>query len=514
MPCFEYKFLKKDGICMNQRWVEDSMVMAFLKEPAQKMGLKAAATRWVDKRAAFGQKLLGQVMAAGGWDWATIPIDHPAYWQYGVLDTCLESLLASALAPEILGVDRYRRAYELELGVIACLRDAEIAGLKTDPVYRARASAQLRADLDRLRLDIPASVKNPNSDAQVRNYLLDLGAPLVVLTEHGALSVDKDVLRYLAPKYPIAAVFEEFRSKSRMLSNYFEKMDDLAVDDVLHASTRPVGARTRRMSVTDPPLQTLPRGRLVRDAIVAREGQAIVAADFMGMELRALASIAPEQNMLDAFNRGEDLHAFVARALYGDDFSKPQRTICKNGNFSKVYGAGVEKFAVTAGIDVGEAKSFLEKYDQMFPGVRTFMEKTTHEVFVSAGHKRRGWGWVELIDGCHIPVEADKAYKGVNTKIQGSCAIVLKEKIVELDNAGLGDFFRLAVHDELLYECPLDLRAEVKHILEQVMPDRENFKGVVLEVEADAFDRWGAHYRHDFEPYLPTEEPAWMNSSG
>ncbi len=514
---YDTRFLKRDGITIPQRLMHDTMIMTWLMNPAAKMGLKPAATRYVDKRSAAGQGFLAQTMANGGWDWSTVPVEAPAYWKYAVLDTCLSALLAQELMPKI-NLNGWREAYELELAVIHCLRDAEIAGLMTDPDYLRRAAAQLEAELAWLRPQIP--IKNPGADKQVIAYLQGLGAHLFVLTENGNLSVDKEVLKYLTPQFPVADLILQYRQKTRLLGSYIEKMmeygthdSSLAVGGVLHCNTKPVAARTGRMSITDPPLQTLPRGRVVRDAIVARPGNVFVMADFAGMEMRALASDAREPNMLAAFNRGEDLHNFVATALYGPDFTKPQRSICKNAGFGKVYGAGVEKFAVTAEISVGEAKEFLARYAEMFPGVDAHLARVAGIVKERA-RESGGYGYVDLIDKRRLPVEGSKAYKGVNFRIQGSCAVVMKRKMVELDSAGLGPFFRLSVHDELIYEVPIDIAADARKVLDKVMPDRHSFPGVVLETESDVSARWGSHYRDDFPAYVATEDDSWAHGIG
>jgi DNA polymerase-1 len=463
-------------------------------------------------------------MSQQGWSWATVPNDFPGFWQYAALDTALTSALASKLYPEV-----NKRAYELEVGVIHCIREAEIAGLLVDEEYRHACALKLAGELAVLKETLHM-IRNPDSDKQVVDYLLSAGAPLTVRTEHGNLSVDKNVLEWLKERgFPICGPLAEYRSKSRFLGNYISKFGErgqpnvygellnkkgdyigLAVDGLLHASTKPVEARTGRMSVTDPPMQTLPRGRLVRDAILSPEGECFVMADFAGMELRVLASFAQEPTMLKAFADGLDLHDMTAEKLYGAAFTKPQRTLCKNGGFANIYGAGVDKFAVTAKVDVTVAMEFREAYDEMFPGIKGWKEQIAYEVVQTAGGKRRGNGWVELVDGRRLPVEAGKAYKGVNFKIQGSCAISLKERIVALANAGLGGFFRLAVHDELLFQVPNPDAADVIHTINEVMPDRDNFPGVTLEVEADCVQRWGEHYRKDFPAYIETEAASWL----
>lgn len=505
---FDSKMLKVDGIEIPQRLAHDTMVLCHLKDAARGIDLKGSAARYVDKRAKIGQNLLKEAYSKGGWDWATIPTDVPAYWIYSTMDTCLCSLLDYALYDEIIA--SYREAYELELAAIHCLRDAEIAGMHVDEEYRQLAEQKLLMEIALLEPQLP--IDNPGSDKQVIDYLHSLGARWEVYTEKGNLSVDKHVLEWLAPKFPICTVLAEWRTKTRLLTNYIQKMAEnpygLAANGVLHANTRSVEARTGRMSVTNPPMQTLPRGRVVRDAIVAKPGHVFVMADFAGMEMRALASFAQEQRMLAMFNSGLDVHTETAKQLYGNDFTKPQRTVCKNGGFAKVYGAGVAKFAVTAGIEMDVATAFVENYDLLFPGINHYMEKTMQEVVTRAGG-RRGYGYVETIDGRRLPVEGDKAYKGVNFTIQGSCAVTTKKKIVELAQAGLGDWFRLAVHDELIYEVPFEHVEVANKIIQHVMPERRDYPGVVLEIESDMVDRWGQHYREDYPAYIETEDPEW-----
>lgn len=501
---YDSSMLKKDGLVIPQLQAHDTMIMCHLKDPAARMDLKGAAASYVDKRARIGRGLLEQVMSGGNFTWETVPIDHPAYWMYGTMDVILTSRLAAKLHPEI--ELKFRDAYELELGTIHCLRDAELAGILTDDLYIARASRKIQDRLAELRPKIPC---DPNSDKRVVEYLTSIGVPLFVQTENGNLSTDKNVMAYFKDEYPVCGLISEYKSLDRMLGNYLRKFTDLAVDGVLRASTKPVGAFTGRMSVTDPPLQTLPRGRIVRDAIIARPGHRLLMADFAGMEMRALAADAQETAMLAAYNRGEDLHNFVARSLYGENFTKPQRSICKNAAFAKVYGAGIPQFATTAKIPIPEAQAFMEEYDRMFPGVKTYMENVVGAVMERAGG-RRGTGWVTLIDGRVLPVRGDKAYVAVNYRIQGSTAVITKRKINELAAAGLGEYFRLAVHDELLFEVPEEEVPAAREVIRTVMPDRYSFKGVVLEIDQDEVNRWGQHYRHDFPKYVETEDPEWL----
>ena len=509
---FDATMLEMDGIRVPQRQAHDTMVMCFLTNPVARMDLKGAAAKYVDPRAAVGQDMLEHTLATTGWSWATVPTDFNLFWEYGVLDTCLTALLAEELWPKVR--DSYRPAYETELACIHCLRDAELVGLLVDEEVRQQTAEKLMREIEELRPQIP--VDNPGSDRQVIAYLQSVGAPLFMRTEKGNLSVDKHVMRWLAANgFSIASKIGAFRSRTKMLGSYVEKFADvgdggLAVNGVLRASTRPLGAKTGRMTVTEPPLQTLPRGRVVRDLIVARPGHRLLLADFKAMEMRALASLSSEQAMLQAFARGEDFHDYVSTELFNKSFTRKQRDIVKNANFAKAYGAGVEKFAITAGIPLVEAGAFLTSYDERFPRVAAYMQEMINSIHQQAGG-RRGTGKVQLQDGRDLVVEGAKAYVSVNYRIQGGCAVVLKERINELDASGLGPFFRLAVHDELIYEVPEEHVPTAREIIKRVMPDDTSFPGVILEIDQDEVHRWGAHYRGaEYPKYVETPDPEWL----
>lgn len=425
---FDLKMMKADGVWTPQRFFHDTMVMCFLKDPGSRIDLKGAASLYVDQRARAGQSALREFMSGGGFDWGTVPRDAEPYWVYGALDTCLAAMLAEALWPDT-GGGPLREAYELNMAVIHVLRDAEVAGLLVDGDYRARAERKLREELAGLEAEIPFE---PTKDRQAREYLLSIGAEIHETTPKGDISVDKHVLRRLYGEDPdrfrVANLLDLHRQKSRALGAYIEKFDDvsrggLAVDGVLRCHAHPVGGldengkstgtRTGRLSVTDPALQTLPKGRIVRDAIVARPGCRILQADYKAMELRALAALAGETQMLEAFDRGEDLHDFVTGVLFGEGWGKKQRSITKNVQFAKCYGAGIEQLAFTAGVPKHEAQSVVDLYDSRFPNVARFMQRTIDSIMVDA-KGRSGRGWVTLPDGTRLPVQGSEAYKGVN----------------------------------------------------------------------------------------------------
>lgn len=516
---FDIKFLKAAGIVVPQRNVHDTMIMAHLINPARSVALKTLAVREVDRRSGFGQGELAAAFKGGNWFWDTVPYDHPAYWLYSAMDTVITAALAEKLWPQM---GPHMEAYEIEMGCIHVLRDAELAGLQLDGRYAAAATQKLVDELNVLMPQLPC---NPNSEKGIVDFLIGRGCTLTVKTEKGNWSVDDKVLAYWGQYVPEAELLRKARKAIKLLSAYFsnfsvmgipqsDTMHSVAWDGKgsvhgamsfadrfdLHCNVRPVGAKTGRMSVTDPALQTLPRGCVVRDAFVPRAGHQFLISDYSQMELRVMAHYAQETAMMEAFARGEDLHNFVARAAYGDSFTKQQRSIAKNAGFAKIYGAGVDKFALTCKISVPEAEAFLAKYDIAFPGVTRWQIATIEGVRRNAENKI---GSVTTRYGRRIPVPIGEAFKACNYLIQGSCAQVMKMKLIEMSNAGLHEFIRLPVHDEVICEVPDEFIEEARIIMDKTMPDLHSFQ-VPLDAEAEVFGRWGDKYVADgYDRFLP-----------
>ena len=505
---FDLGFNAVEGLSIRDDLVDDTMLMSHVLQPASAHALKLLATRYVDKRSAHGQSLLKEQMDKHRWGWDTVPLDLPAFWMYSALDTCLTAALAPHLrkrldTPELWG------AYEIEREAVPILARAETRGMAVDPEYLRLASEELTRRLDALAPHL--GNLNANSDAQVIAWLQERGYRLVKLTEKGKWSTDDEVLAHAATVIPEAAYIRDARRYRLFRDRYVHKMRDLGEPEPsgllkVCCNVRPVAAVTSRMSVADPPLQQMPRGRWIRDAFVARPGHKLVSADYDGMEMRVLASLANEEALIQTFERGEDPHGFVAGEVYGPGWTKVQRGTAKNAAFALIYGAGVPQFSRTARISEEAGQAFMDRYAELFPRVARFMEEQISAVRGRVPARGKN-GWIELRWGRTIPVPRDEAYKATNYRIQGSCAQVLKRKIVEMDNAGLGEYLRLPVHDQVIMEAPDDEVEFVRHTLNEVMPDRHSFR-VTLTATAEVARSWGEMYvSPDFPPLLPAYWP-------
>lgn len=494
---FDIAFLKRDGVHIREELVDDTMIMGHLVNSAGRIGLKPLAAKLCGQEALMGQGMLEDAMQKFGWDWGSVPTDYPAYWQYGILDTALCAALAAKLWPEVKA--EYKFVYEVEMACVHVLVGSRLRGMKIDLDYTRETSASMQSEMAELEQRIPFA---PSKDKAVREYIENLAdrGPLggwwPFRTEKGDVSVDDDALEYFEDQFPeVITPLRRWRRCSFLVGHYFNNLLRENVGGVVRPNIRQV-LRTGRMSITDPPLQTLPRGTEVRDAFVARDGCKLLLADYRQMELRVIASYAQCEGMLEAFRRDEDMHTFVGAMVYCDGdqskLTKPQRQVSKSVNFAKGYGAGDAKIALTAGVDIGIIQDFQAKYNLRFPEVTSFMQTLIGEM-----HRRKkedGTMWAKTVLGRRVVVDDDKPYVAMNYIVQGGSADVLKLKLVELDAAGVGDYIMLPVHDELLLEVPDEDLDEARRIVEQVMPEKYLFD-CPLTIDTDIVSKWGNHYR-------------------
>lgn len=495
---FDAGFLSLAGVPLDWTRTHDTMLMAFLANSVGPKSLKGAAALYVDPLARSGEQGLKRAMARNRWTWGTIPVTFPIYWGYAALDTVLTARLAEHLWPL---VQPYRAAYDLELACERVLSDVELRGIRIDVEYceqeRSRLTEELAALLERGRYwfgDL-----NPNAPAQVARALVADGVKLTERTESGQLSVTDDVLR--AVDHPLARFVLQARWAQKLLGTYYENFLAFRSGDVLHPHVNQLAAKTGRMSVTEPALQTIPRGANVRDAFVPREGCSMILVDYDNEELRVAAHFSGDEGMLSAFREGRDLHGETAEQIFGPGWTREQRGIAKTGRFAKLYGAGVAKFARSVGLPEVEAAAIFTGLDRASPGLARSMADVVRKV--RERDDGNGYGWIAAADGRRLRVPIGKAYVGFNYLIQGSCAVVLKRALVDLDAAGLGEFVLLPVHDEIVFEVPTERVAEALPEIARVMT-QDDWR-VPLTVSSSVVSRWGDKYREE-DPTPELEE--------
>lgn len=505
---FDVRFLElHGGIRMPREVIHDTRHMCHILDPGSSTALKSNAARFVDSTAAHASRVLDEAMREQKWTWETVPIEFEPYWVYGALDTVITAHLFDVLHPKIIS-GGFEPVYELERNVSWVLADMERRGALVDMDYTRSKANELREFADSVSAWCRSEHGvNPGSNIEVGARLGKLGVEITKRTPTGNPALDEEVMQEiiggtledvdpstLSDGQRLAYQVYSRRKAEKVRSSYLDAFEDYVdADNIVHARMNQLGARTGRMSMERPALQTLPRGRIVRDAFIPRPGNVLVSADFDGIEMRLLAHFAKDPGLIEAINTG-DIHTNTAQRVYGDPSitkKDPRRQIAKNVGFAKIYGAGPEKIAWTAGVSVDEARAFLVQYDASFPGVKTFQSEVAR---VAEQRKRsEGVAYVKTPIGRLEVSRDDKDYALVNALIQGTAADVFKEALLRLDAAGAGPWMLLPVHDEVIFDIPEEEIEEATQLIRKAMFDDRWL--VPITVGADGpYDRWGAKY--------------------
>jgi DNA polymerase-1 len=417
------------------------------------------------------------------------------------LAACRAARAAHALRPlveERLRLYEMERLFhDLEMPLARVLADMELAGVALDLPLLARLSAEFGATLERLMAEIYGLAGcefNIGSPPQLRTILfekLKISSRGVRRGKTG-LSTDVDVLTRLAAEHPLPAKILEWRALSKLKSTYVDSLPALAdpATGRVHTSFNQTVAATGRLSSSDPNLQNIPirteEGRRIRSAFVAAPGHRLLSADYSQIELRVLAHLADDPVLVDAFTKGEDIHARTAAEVFSDRPPAEGRRLAKVINFGIVYGMGPARAARELGVAQDAAAAYIESYFRRYPGVRAFVDGTIAEA--------RSRGWVSTVLGRrrYLPELAarDPAVRqfaeraATNTPIQGSAADLIKLAMLAVDQRlgkdGLGARMLLQVHDELVLEVPAGelpaTAAAVRDAMEGVWPLRVPLK--------------------------------------
>lgn len=484
---FDHRFMDyQGGIKLPWHNQNDTKVMAHAIDPTKSTSLKTMSARFLSPKAKALQGALHSAMAKQGWGWADIPYDFEIYWGYAGLDCILTARCAEYFWPDI---ERdYLGVYNLEMEVTRVCSNMEMRGVMINLPYVEEMYEQIQEYTAAVeKWCVQTYGVRPSETQRVATKLVELGVDLSKTTATGLWSLDKDVLEGV--EHPLAQAVLNHRQKTKIASTYFANFISMHDRSVLHPSINTLGARTGRMSTNTPAVQTLPRGRIVRDAFVPRPGHVWTAVDYDNIEMKLLAHFCQDPRMLEAA-RTSDLHLAMAKIAYGDDTitkGDARRQTFKNANFAKAFVAGLEKFALTAGMELEPAKEFLDFYDKEFPGVKAFQRKVEH-----VGKNRlasQGRAYVKSPLGRIHFAEENKLYTLVNSLIQGTAADAFKQSLVDLDNSGFGDYLLLPVHDEVDMEIPNDSVEEILPEVERVMT--QTHWSVPLTVSASYGSCWG-----------------------
>jgi DNA polymerase-1 len=481
---YDLKVLRRHGVDVTP--FDDTMLLSYAQGAGLgSHGMDALSKRLLDHEPIPIKELIGSGKAQITFDRA--PVDKAA--AYAAEDADVTLRLHRVLKPRLV-TERVATVYEtLERPLVPVLADMEMAGVRVDTDALSRLSglfAQRMAALEDEIHALAGGAFNVGSPKQLGEVLFDrLGLPGGVKGDKtGAYVTDADTLEQLAAQgHDLPARVLDWRQLSKLKGTYTDALQTHVNPETgrVHTSFSLAATTTGRLASTDPNLQNIPvrteEGRRIREAFVAAPGHVLVSCDYSQIELRILAHIADIPELKRAFAKGVDIHAMTASEMFGvpvEGMDPMVRRRAKAINFGVIYGISAFGLSNNLRIPQAEAKAFIDRYFERFPGIRAYMERTREIA------KRDGFVTTLFGRKVHTPEinargpRAAFAYRAaINAPIQGAAADVIRRAMIRIPAAfraaGLSARMLLQVHDELLFEAPEGEAAETAAVAKRVM---------------------------------------------
>ena len=397
---------------------------------------------------------------------------------------------------------------EVELPIVPVLVDMQRAGVKLDAGILHEMSRDLNEQMEQLQTslfqDIGHAV-NINSPKQLSDLLFsELGLPKTRRTKLG-YSTDANALESLKGMHPVVDRILEYRQVSKLKSTYADALPEMVNPRTgrIHTSYHQTGSATGRISSSDPNLQNIPvrteAGRQVRRAFVADSECKLLSADYSQIELRVLAHLSQDESLLEAFRRGEDIHAATASQMFNVPINQvegDQRRIAKILNFGVIYGLGPYGISQQTGFSREEGRQFIDNYLSRYPGINGYLEsikdQTRRTMYAETLLGRRRY--LPDIQSSNHNVRAAAERMAINMPIQGTAADIMKKAMISVQSRLKKEDWNtrmiLQVHDELVFEVPEDEMDELTVMVLDEMPAALDLD-VTLKVDVKSGYSWG-----------------------
>ena len=505
--------IKYDLLMLRQYGVEvrgemfDTMLAHYLLQPEWKHNLDYLCETYLGYRKIPTENLIG----ARGKNQITMrAVERETLRDYACEDADLTLQLKHFLAPLLAENGLEKLFHDLEMPLVPVLADMDFTGVRLDPRALHEYAGELRRQIIILEEEIIAlagvefNVSSPKQLGEVLFERLKID-PNARLTKTKQYSTNEEVLTQLKERHPIVEKVLDYRGLKKLLNTYVETLPILINPRTgrIHTSYNQAVTATGRLSSNNPNLQNIPirdeNGREIRRAFIPSDGEHLfLSADYSQIELRIMAALSEDPQMMEAFAHHQDIHALTAAKIYKipvEEVTSDMRRKAKTANFGIIYGISVFGLSQRLNIPRSEAKELIDGYFENFPRVKKYMDQSIEmarkEGFVQTIMGRRRY--LSDINSNNQVVRGMAERNAINTPIQGSAADIIKAAMINIHREfvqnGLQSRMVLQVHDELNFDVDKAELEQVQHIVKKEMENAVRLS-VPLTVEIKAADNW------------------------
>ena len=504
---FDMLVLRKYGIRVAGT-LFDTMIAHYLLNPELRHGMDYMAETCLQYKPIPIETLIG-AKGKNQLTMRSVPVIKVC--DYAAEDADVTLRLKNRFAPQLDSENLSSLFFDIETPLIYVLAEMEYTGVTLDREALRQSSEVLRKHLSDIESEIyhlSGMEFNINSAKQVGEILFDrlkIGDNKIKKTKTGSYSTSEDILEKLQNKHPIVKKLLEYRGLKKLLSTYVDALPELIEPSTgkIHTSFNQAVTSTGRLSSTNPNLQNIPirdeNGREIRKAFMPDNADCVFfSADYSQIELRIMAHLSNDSNMIEAFCCGEDIHAATAAKIYGvclADVTSDMRRKAKTANFGIIYGISAFGLSERLHISRAEARDLIDGYFKSYPQVRDYMDRCIQDAkekgYVETIYKRKRF--LTDINSNNSIVRGYAERNAINAPIQGSAADIIKVAMVQIFNrfekAKLRSKMILQVHDELNFNVWKDELEQVKQIVLEEMEGAIKLK-VPLIADCGVGDNW------------------------
>jgi len=504
---FDMLVIRKYGVQL-QGTLFDTMLAHYLLNPELHHGMDYLAETCLKYKPIPIEELIGP-KGKSQKSMRDVPLNVIA--DYAAEDADITLRLRNVFEPELKHADIESLFHNIEMPLVYALAEMEATGVKIDPEALNTYAVSLREKLQSLETEIytvAGTQFNINSPKQVGEVLFDrlkITEEKVKKTATGGYKTNEETLEKLRYKHTIVGLLLDYRGVKKLLSTYVETLPTLINPKTgrIHTSFNQAVTSTGRLSSTNPNLQNIPvrdeLGREIRKAFIADNSDCVfLSADYSQIELRVMAHLSNDANMIEAFRNGEDIHAATAAKIFGisiDAVTSEMRRKAKTANFGIIYGISVFGLAERLNIPRSEARELIEGYFRTYPQIKRYMDDSVRQArengYVETIFKRRRY--LPDIQSSNSIVRGYAERTAINAPVQGSAADIIKVAMVGIyrrfEKAKLRSKMLLQVHDELNFNVLRDELDLVRSIVLEEMEGAITLK-VPLTVDCGIGSNW------------------------